>query len=136
MEDLTIIGRLQSGMQKGRKFLANPIYKDIFTKELGTLPYLGTLNLVITEEDLELIEPIISDGTVYSDLENNGVKLGDIIIYPVILSHNYNVQKSVVVRPLKTAHRSTTLEIVSGIYFRGEWGLVDGDEVQIIIQDK
>ena len=136
MADITIYGQLQSGMHKGQVFLANPVYKDIFTKELGSLPYLVTLNLKVSDDDLALIDPIISSGTVYTDLESNGKKLREILIFPVILLHNYNVHKSVIVRPLKTAHKSTVLEVVGSIYFRGEWGLKDGDIIQIVIQSK
>jgi len=130
-----ISGNLTSGLNRGAKFLALPVYRDIFLKELGAEAYCGTLNLVISPEDAVKIDEQFGMAHTYDNLIHEGKKVGAIATLSITLRYESREKHSVIVRPLLTSHSSETIEIVSSICFRNLWGLQDGDELTVILED-
>ncbi len=127
----SLTGSLTSGLNRGAKFLALPVYKSIFTKELKEEPFCGTLNLVISPEDAELVGRLFDSAHTFDNLVNEGKPVGAIATLPIRLSNGEHERFSVIVRPLLTSHQSEIIEIVSSICFREEWGLEDGDTLTV-----
>lgn len=130
-----ISGYLTSGLNRGAKFLALPVYKGIFLKELGAEAYCGTLNLIISPEDARKIDKKFEMAHTYDNLLHEGKEVGAIATVSIRLRYKNREKHSVIVRPLLTSHSSETIEIVSSICFRKLWGLQDGDELTVILED-
>ena len=84
-------GKVTNGFGTGRIYVE--LYQDFFEKNIGFRCYPGTLNVEVPNQ--------VSLPTK---------KMGDVDCYPILLN---KVHKAVLVRPHKTSHPNTIIEIVS-----------------------
>ncbi len=128
-----IAGKLRSGLGRGEKFMALPVYSNIFQKYFSNPPFCGTLNLEVDLENSKFIDEAFKLGDVYENLYSGEKRVGDIIIIRIILHKNGTSLKCVAVRPLKTSHSEGIIEIVSDKFIRGQWNVDDDDLMRIEI---
>jgi riboflavin kinase, archaea type len=128
---IEIKGIVTSGLNRGAKFLAHPVYNNIFTLELGKEPFLGTLNLIIDRSGSDLILDKIQLANEYDNLWYQANKLGGLLVLGASLQFENKVMECVIVRPKLTTHEFTTIEIVAIISFKNNWGINNGDQVII-----
>lgn len=128
---LKIEGTLSSGLNRGAKFLALPMYNKIFEKELNGPPFCGTLNLSVDRSLSKDILAKIELSHEYDNLWFEGKRFGGILILPARLSWQKKQFPCVIVRPKLTTHEIDTLEIVAKISFRDHWNVSDGDVLTI-----
>lgn len=126
-----IEGELRSGLGRGQKFMALPVYLNIFQKYFTDPPFCGTLNLEVELGNSKIIDDAFETGDVYENLYNGEKRVGDIIIIKIILHKNGTSLNCVAVRPLKTSHSEGIVEIVSDKYIRGQWNVDDDDKLKI-----
>lgn len=123
VEEFRLVGRVFSGFGYASRF--TQIYRDLFLKYLGIVPYSGTLNIDLGC-DASLIfhrlKPIVIPPPlpIYSY----------VYVYPAIISDYGNVY---VVKPCRSIYGWRILEIISDNCLRRELGLSDGDYLEITI---
>ena len=130
-----INGELITGVGRGAKFIALSIYNEIFKQLLQNPPFLGTLNLKISESDGLQVEDQFKNGKVYDNLIYENKSYGGIITKKVIIEKNDESLNCIGVKPLRTTHDSTILEIVSDVNIRATWKISDGHSVTVSFED-
>ncbi|MBR3155849.1 MAG: CTP-dependent riboflavin kinase, partial [Methanobrevibacter sp.] len=118
-------GEVTAGMGKAEFFLSQEFYTNEFKKNLGFIPFPGTLNVKVSEEHLDeinqirdncenIIEPDEGFGAVkYVEAKINGIIDGAIVF------------------PAKTTHKINYLEVISEKKLRDELNLNDGDIISL-----
>jgi riboflavin kinase len=126
-----ISSELVTGVGRGAKFISIPIYSNIFYQLLGKTPFLGTLNLKLSQLDTKYVEQVFLQGTVFDNLSYKGVSYGGIITVDVDLHFNQMILHCVGVRPLLTSHDKNIIEVVSDVNIREHWELYNSENVTI-----
>ncbi len=131
-----IEGHIISGTGRGSKFISMPVYLDIFSKLLNSLPYPGTLNIKLDEKYVEIVNRYFEIGTKFDNLLANGKQTGGIIVNHFYLSIDDEDCLCIGVRPLLTKHKTDVLEIVSQHFLRKKLELEDSSRLTLYITDK
>lgn len=120
--DLSVSGKVISGFKKGAEFVE--IYKDKISKQLGFVPFLGTLNVELGE-DFEM--PKKMKGQFIKEFKTGSKKYGKVYY----LKGEINTLDCVLVLPEKTTHDKRVLEIISPYNLRKELCLENAESVEI-----
>ena len=123
-----IIGRVESGLGKGKYFVSLEPYYQQFKDKLGIEPYKGTLNIrVNTAEFQGLIED--RERIIINGFRTETSTYGNVVAYKV----KVNSVEAAILIPERTSHEKGLIEIISGINFGERFGLKEGDSVEICI---
>jgi len=122
---MKIDGEVTTGLGKAAYFLSQEFYTNEFKKNLGFIPYPGTLNVVVSEKYLDEI----------NDIKNNCDNLikpyegfGAVKYINAILNDKI---EGAIVFPAKTTHDENYLEFISENKLRDELNLEDEDIVTL-----
>ena len=122
---MKIDGEVRSGMGKGSFFLSQESYTKEFEKNLGFIPFPGTLNVMVSDEHLDEINEI-------KDNCENLIKPDDGFGAVKYIEAKLNEKvDGAIVFPAKTTHEDCHLEFISENKLRDELNLNDGDIVFI-----
>ena len=122
---MKINAEVTSGMGKARYFLSKDYYTNEFNKKCGFIPYPGTLNLLIDDDNLDEIIQIKEE---CRNVINPNEKFGAVKYIDAILNGEI---KGAVIFPLKTTHEDNHLEFICKDKLRDLLDLKDGDEIVI-----
>lgn len=131
-----IEGHIITGTGRGSKFISMPVYLDIFSKLLNSLPYPGTLNIKLDEEYVEVVNRYFEIGTKFDNLLSNGKPTGGIVVNHFYLSIDDSDCLCIGVRPLLTEHKTDILEIVSHHFLRKTLDLENDSRLSLSMTDK
>ena len=122
---MKIEGEVTTGLGKAAFFLSQEFYTREFEKNLGFVPFPGTLNVVVSEEYLDEINGIKNscENLIKPDEGFGAVKYIEAIL-------NEEVEGAIVF-PAKTTHEENYLEFISENKLRDELNLEDGDVVSL-----
>lgn len=122
---MKITGEVTTGLGKAAYFLSQEFYTLEFKKNLGFVPFPGTLNVVVNEEYLDGINEIKFNckNLIKPDDGFGAVKYIEAILNDKI--------KGAIVFPAKTTHEENYLEFISQNKLRDELKLNDGDVVSL-----
>ena len=122
---MKIDGEVTTGLGKAAYFLSQDFYTREFEKNLGFVPYPGTLNVIVSDEHLDEINEIKDQcqNLIKPDTEFGAVKYIEAIL-------NDKVEGAIVF-PAKTTHDETYLEFIAENKLRDELDLKDGDIVSL-----
>ena len=129
------VGTVQSGTGRGAKFIALPIYANIFESYLGKPPFFGTLNLKLNDTAAAIVNKAFRQGKVFDNLEYEGKEYGGIVVIKVSIALNGKSIDAVAVRPHLTEHEGNIVELVSDKNLRQTLELQDGDTVKFNLRD-
>ena len=122
---MKIDGEVTTGLGKAAFFLSQDFYKREFKKNLGFIPFPGTLNVIVDEEFLGPIneikdscENLIKPDTEFGAVKYIEAKLNDEI-------------EGAIVFPAKTTHDENYLEFIAEMKLRDELNIEDGDIVSL-----
>lgn len=122
---MKIEGEVTTGLGKAAYFLSQEFYTMEFEKNLGFVPFPGTLNVIVGEEHLDEInetknscENLIRPDEGFGAVKYIEAKLNDEI-------------NGAIVFPAKTTHDENYLEFIAKIKLRDELNLIDGDIVSL-----
>ena len=122
---MKIDGEVKSGMGKGSFFLSQESYTKEFEKNLGFIPFPGTLNVMVSDEHLDEINEI-------KDNCENLIKPDDGFGAVKYIEAKLNEKvDGAIVFPAKTTHEDCHLEFISEKKLRDEYNLADGDIVSL-----
>lgn len=103
-------GRYVKGLRRSGIFLSIDIYKEIFRERLGEEPYTGTLNIEIEGlEGYEELRKICPPQEEIGDMVIDGKTYGGLYIWKAYIEGD----KVLLIRPYRSTHKPTILEIVS-----------------------
>jgi riboflavin kinase len=122
---MKIDGKVTTGLGKAAFFLSQEFYTKEFDKNLGFIPFPGTLNVIVSEEYLDEIneikdscENLIKPDEGFGAVKYIEAKLNDKI-------------DGAIVFPAKTTHDENYLEFIAEDKLRDKLNLNDGDVVFI-----
>ena len=122
---MKISGEVTTGLGKAAYFLSQEFYTNEFKKNLGFIPYPGTLNVIVSDEYLDEINDI-------KDSCENLIKpdegFGAVNYIEAILNDEV---RGAIVFPAKTTHEENYLEFIAEDKLREKLGLEDGDIVSL-----
>lgn len=121
-------GIITSGMGKGAYFMALPVYKDQFKEKLDISPFPGTLNIKISQEQINNIHKIRKDKLRIIKGKDN---FGDVLLIKAVLNDRIN---GAIIFPKKTTHGENILEFIAVQNIKKELNLKDGDSVKISLE--
>ena len=120
---MKIEGEVTTGLGKAAFFLSQDFYTNEFDKNLGFIPFPGTLNVIVSEEHLDEINEI-------KDTCQNIIKpddgFGAVKYIKAVLNDKIS---GAIVFPAKTTHDENYLEFICEVKLRHEMSLNDGDIV-------
>lgn len=122
---MKIDGEVTTGLGKAAYFLSQEFYTREFEKNLGFVPYPGTLNVVVDEKHLDEINKIKDEcqNLIKPDTEFGAVKY--------IEARLNDKVEGAIVFPAKTTHEEHYLEFIAEDKLRDELNLKDGDTVSL-----
>ena len=138
LESILIVGQVTEGMKEGAYYVAIKGYYDQFQEKLGFQPYVGTLNLEMTDlnksllkENLKNRNPVIIDG--FKD-KNSARTYGAVHCHDCQISRLDDREKKIKAAILdieRTHHKKNIVEILAEPFLRDELNLKDGDKIII-----
>ena len=122
---MKIDGEVTTGMGKAAFFLSQEFYTKEFKKNLGFIPYPGTLNVIVDRKYLQDINEIKNNckNIIKPDTEFGAVKYIKAILNDQI--------DGAIVFPAKTTHEENYLEFIAEEKLREKLNLKDRDIVNI-----
>ncbi|WP_424354461.1 DUF120 domain-containing protein [Methanobacterium sp. MBAC-LM] len=125
---MDIKGTVTSGQGKGAYFMSLPVYKTQFEKQLNFSPFPGTLNIKISEEEIDTIHRIDEDKLKIIEGKEN---FGDVLLIHATLNDEI---EGAIVFPKKTTHKENILEFITSKKLKETIGIKDGDSVKISLK--
>ncbi|MBQ2831314.1 DUF120 domain-containing protein [Methanobrevibacter sp.] len=122
---MKIDGEVTTGLGKAAYFLSQEFYTKEFKKNLGFVPYPGTLNVIVSEEYLDEINKIKND---CENLIKPDEGFGAVKYIEANLNDKVN---GAIVFPAKTTHEENYLEFIAENRLRDDLNLKDGDIVSL-----
>ncbi|MEM3453058.1 MAG: DUF120 domain-containing protein [Candidatus Hadarchaeum sp.] len=124
---MILTGRVVTGMGEGSYYVGHPGYSEQFKRELGFLPYPGTLDIKLDRTSVELKETL----TKLPSKQVPGFKTSERTFGPVkLFPSKLKGEKGALVIPNRT-HHTDIIEIIAPINLRKSMGLKDGDPVKV-----
>jgi riboflavin kinase len=118
-------------MGKGKFFVTQENYKQQFIKKIGYIPYDGTLNIKIKNEDISNILKK-TNGTIIKRFREKKRKFGQVKCLPCTLFKDKKMAEGTVVVPEKSLY-TDIIEIIAPCNLRKKLNLTDGDIIEIIL---
>ena len=125
---MDIEGTVTSGQGKGAYFMSLPVYKTQFEETLNFDPYPGTLNIKISQSEIDNIREIPEDKLKIVKGKEN---FGDVLLVQATLNDKIN---GAIVFPKKTTHGENILEFITSKNLKEAFGIKDGDFVKITLE--
>jgi len=128
---LTVSGRVFSGMGKGRYYVGHSEYQKRFKECLGYAPYPGTLNIKLEDSSVmqRLTELRSRDGIRVKGFTIGGESFSAVTCFDGELKGERVTLLFIEV----TYYNETVAELISPTYLRGKLGLRDGDLVTFTV---
>ncbi|MDP2749693.1 MAG: DUF120 domain-containing protein [Nanoarchaeota archaeon] len=127
MKACKITGKVTSGTGKGAYYVNK--YKKLFHKELGFLPYEGTLNLEVDETELKKFLKNIKKITIEEFSDKEGT-FGAVHCYPAKIENLEKIKCAIVI-PEKTKHKRSTIEVICEKHLREALNIKDDSRINI-----
>jgi riboflavin kinase len=128
---LTVTGKVFSGMGKGKYYVGHAEYQRRFRQALGYAPYPGTLNIKLEDDSIieRLKELKSKDGTKIDGFTLKGESFSALTCFDADLKG----EKVTLLFIDVTYYNETVAELISPTYLRGKLGLRDGDLVSFTV---
>ena len=121
-------GKAVRGLGEGGFYVSQKSYMEQFKKKLGFIPFKGTLNLFMDQEDVDKrLELHQRRAIEIGGFAQGKKRFGKIDAYRCMVGG----LPSAIIFPEKSGHGLRTLEIISAFNLREKLGLSDGSEVAV-----
>jgi len=120
-------GEVVTGLGEGKYYLSFSQYSNQFKKKFNFVPYPGTLNLIVSLEDLESFLTPLTPNYIRG-FQNKERSFGGLTAYEIKIN---DVTKGALIIPDRTTHEKNQVEIVSTPFLRKKFSLKDGSIVTV-----
>jgi riboflavin kinase len=127
LASLTFNGKVITGEGNGKKFLALPWVKQQIEQKLGFTPFLGTLNLNLTEES-------VTNKKILEKTRNITIQPTAGYCVGLLFHASIKGTRCAVVSPQVAGYPKNVLEVIAPVNLRDALNLKDGDEVAVYVQ--
>ena len=124
MKKITLKGKIFSGTGEGEKFLKLVWVKNQIQEKLHFNPYPGTLNILLSEKNLEFIN-LLKNKNCTRIIPADGFCHG--LIIPALITS----QKCAIIVPVVANYPKNVIEIIAPRNLRISLNLKNGDEVLV-----
>lgn len=133
-ESVVIRGRVKGGLGEGRYYISREGYRKAFGRLLGFDPYPGTLNVEVEPLDREKVAELKDlDGLLIPEFQSEGRTFGAVKSFRAMLHAGGAAPvEAAAIFPLRS-HHVHVLELISPHFLREKLSLVDGAEVQVVL---
>lgn len=125
---MDIKGTVTSGQGKGAYFMSLPVYRTQFEEKLNFSPFPGTLNIKISQDEIDSIHQIPEEKLKIVKGKEN---FGDVLLLKATLNEEI---EGAIVFPKKTTHGENILEFIAPENIKDKLGIKNGDTVKIILE--
>ncbi len=126
-DQMVVKGTVATGLGEGGYYICQPGYVEQFERELGFVPFEGTLNVDVFPEDVGKLDVIRnSKGILINGFHHEGRSFGNVLAYKCTIN---NLDCAIVVP--ERSHYRETIEIICHYHLRRTLGLENGDRVEI-----
>ena len=130
-EKYVLTGTVVSGVGEGRYYVSIPHYLDIFSKLCGFKPYLGTLNVRLNPQSMQIRNRMESmEWIIVPGFKDENRQFGEARLLKCKIS-GYDCA---IVAPGRTHHPPEITEIICAERLRDKLQITDGDMVEIIVE--
>jgi len=126
LNTITLNGKVISGDGNGKKYLSLPWVKKQIEEKLGFTPYLGTLNLELTNESMEK-QKLLEKENAFTILPPQCYCTG--LVFKACIS---GTECGIVIPQVKNYPKSL-LEIMSPENLREKFHLTDGKKISVTV---
>ncbi len=137
--ELDLVGTVTSGMGEGRHYISLPGYMRQFEEKLGYEPYLGTLNVDLSQESQRARSALDAmSGVRIEGWEDEERTYGPATCYHATVENADGGSFSPVhvIVPDRTHHDESQVEVIAPEKLREELGLLDDDEVTVRVEEQ
>lgn len=127
--EIKLQGTVSSGFGEGKYFTQLDWVVEQFLNKLGFVPYPGTLNVDIPENDWDSLVSFGQTGGVFIEPRNK--TFCSAICYEALINDQLI---GAVVMPGETKHPTGRIEIVAPVSIKDTLSIVDGDEVTLTLK--
>ncbi|MFP3950842.1 MAG: DUF120 domain-containing protein [Candidatus Bathyarchaeia archaeon] len=128
-EPVIIEGEVISGLFEGAYYIGKEGYRTQIIEKLGFDPFPGTLNVSISEGEIEKRRRVERGPYIRLEgFEDEERAFGACRCYPLML--NGEVEGALIVAD-RTSHDMSVMEIISPVYLRRRFDLADGDSIRV-----
>jgi riboflavin kinase len=117
-------GKITSGFGQAQYFLSREGYCRHFWRQLGYIPFPGTLNVL-----LEVPFPAKAKAIMIEGFSEENRSFGECKCYRIKI----NGIDAAAIRPERSRYPPELIEVIAPVHLRRALGLVDGDDVEIIL---
>ncbi len=134
MASTRLVGRLASGIGRGRAFTGLDWARAQFVDKLGIDPYPGTANVIVDDPDsAPAWVRLKRESAVAIDNPGTGPNDCDAKCWPVIVDGRI---EGAIVLPLVENYPPAQVEVIAGVGLRDALGIEDGDTVTLVVEDR
>ena len=120
-------GIVESGLGEGKYYLSFPQYKKQVIEKFGFEPYPGTLNLRVSEAELDFFREHQGE-EILAGFSTEERTFGGLRAIPVKISGKIS---GALIFPDRSAHPKTIAEVIAPFYLRKKLGLADGSIITV-----
>ena len=124
--DSVLKGKIKSGLEKGKLYMAMPEYQAKIEKLVGFKPFKGTLNIEATDYEIEEFLCSLKPLEIKA-FERKGCEYSALTLYKVL----FNGLDAAIIKPAKTEHSTKIIELISTEKLREKFKLKDNDVVEV-----
>lgn len=135
--EVSLTGRVTSGMGRGRHFIELDGYNEQFEEKLGYSPFPGTFNVELEDDSLPSRSLLALLPSIQIDeWEEDDNTYGSAVCYPVTVTNSAGSKSANahILIPDRTDHATSQLELISTHHLREKLGVTDGDGVNIDVE--
>lgn len=131
--DVTLSGRVTSGMGEGRHYITLSGYMRQFRERLGYEPFPGTLNVELDSESTRLRGTLAAlDAVAIDGWEDDDRTFGPATCYPArIVTGEKSYQTAHAIIPKRTHHDQSQMELIAPDRLRDVLGLEDDQQIDV-----
>jgi riboflavin kinase len=135
-QELCFEGRVVSGVGEGAYYMSLEGYRKQFEKKIGYIPFLGTLNLEISDDlSIENRENLESRNCYFiNGFSDPNRSYGWVKCYPAIINNNKKIKSHLLILE-RTHHAKNMLELISPINLKRVLSIRNGDYVDFKIKN-
>lgn len=128
MKSVTLQGKVFTGEGGGTKFLSLPWVQKQIKEKLGFKPFLGTLNLRLTQESIEAKKALTETEKAITIVPIEGFCCG--LCYKARIMNKID---GAIIIPQVPDYPEDLLEVIASVSLRKTLKLREGDEVQLSV---